>query len=122
MKGGVETRDLGQHGIVPPDRFDQLDLARQVIRVERADPAQFLDQFHRDTLGLVVAIPAMDDAVADDRDGRESDRAVEPFDHQARGRLLVQGIDRVILNAGAIAVRDEQSGTRKPDPLDPTGE
>ena len=35
MEGRVEARDLGQVGIEPPERLDQRDLARQVIRVVR---------------------------------------------------------------------------------------
>ena len=57
MKCGVEARNLGQVGITVSERLDQLDLARQVIRVVRADLAQFLDQLGRDAFGLMVATP-----------------------------------------------------------------
>ena len=38
MKRGVEARNLGQVGIAVSECLDQVDLARQVIRVVRADP------------------------------------------------------------------------------------
>ena len=63
MKGGVEARDLGQAGITVSERLDQLDLARQVVRVIGADLTQFLDQLRRDAFGLMVAIPPVNDTM-----------------------------------------------------------
>ena len=87
------------------ERLDQLDLARHVIRVVRADLPQFVDQLGRDALGLMVATPPMNDTMPDGGDLREPDCAFEPIDQQAHGRLLVRGIDRAILLATATGPR-----------------
>ncbi len=104
------------------ERLDQLDLARQMIRVVRADLAQFLDQLGRDAFGLMVATPTMNDAMPDGGDLLEPDRAFEPIDQQAGGRLLVRGIDRAILRATNAGIGHDPPGIREPDPIDLTGQ
>ena len=103
------------------ERLDQLDFTGQVIRVVRADLMQFLDQLGRDTFGLMVASPAMNDSMSDSGDLRETDLAFEPIDQQADGRFLVWGIDRAILVAAAVGPGQDPPGIRHPDPIDPTG-
>ena len=56
--------------------LDQLDLARHVIRVERADLPQFADQFGRDPFRLMVASSPINDAMPDRGDLREPDCAL----------------------------------------------
>jgi hypothetical protein len=104
------------------ERLDQQDLSRQVIRVERADPAQVLDQLGRDAFGLMVATPPVNDTMPDGRDCRESDFAFEPIDQQADGRLLVRGSDRAILVATAARIGQDPAGLIQPDPIDATGQ
>jgi hypothetical protein len=120
MKGRVEARHLGQRGSVLPEGLDQLDLARQVVRVVRAQPAQISDQLCRHALGLMVATAAVDDSVPDQRDGREPARALEPIDQDARGRPLVRGIHRAVFIATTLGLGRDQSRVRLTDPLDPT--
>ena len=72
-----------------------------MIRVVRADLAQFLDQLGRDAFGLMVATPPMNDTMPDGGDLREPDCVFEPIDQQADGRLLVRGMDWAILLATA---------------------
>ena len=48
MKAGVEAGDLRQPRQQSLESFDQSDLRREMVDVERADPAQFRDQLGRD--------------------------------------------------------------------------
>ena len=121
MKRGVEARHLRQLRKTLSERLDQLDLARQVIRVERADLAQLLDQLGRDAFGLMVATPSVNDTMPDGGDLRESDCAFEPIDQQADCRLLVRGIDPAILLATAAGRGQDPPGILQPDPIDATG-
>ena len=45
MKGGVEASDLRHIRQTPAQRLDQFDFARQVERIERDEPAQFVQHF-----------------------------------------------------------------------------
>ncbi len=122
MKCRIKARNLGQVGITVSERLDQLDLARQVIRVTRTDLSQFLDQLGRDTFGLMVATPAMNDSMSDAGDFRETDCAIEPIDQQADSRLLIRGIDPAILVATAARIGQDPAGLVQPDPIDATGQ
>ena len=51
VKRRVEARHLGQVGMTLSERLDQLDLARQVIRVVRLILRNSLDQLGRDPFG-----------------------------------------------------------------------
>ena len=64
----------------------------------------------------------MNDTMPDGADIREPDCAFEPFDKQADGRFLVQGIDPAMLFTTAAGLGHDPPGLLQPDPLDPTGE
>ena len=88
MERGVEARDLRQVGIALAERLDQLDLARHVVRVVRAD-------LRRSSINSGVTVRAdSGESPRGRRDGRpprypRTRRNVEPVDHQADGRFLV---------------------------------
>jgi hypothetical protein len=107
MKCGVETRNLRQVGITVSERLDQVDLARQVIWVARANLAQFLNQLGRDAFGLMVTSPAMNDTVPNGGDCRETDCMIEPIDQQVDGCLLIRGVDLSILPATAAGMDND---------------
>ena len=64
MKCRVEARDLRYVGITALQRFNEFDLARQVLGIERCNAAQLRQQRPRHALGLGVQ-HAMHHAVAD---------------------------------------------------------
>lgn len=68
MEGRVETRDLRDPGDGLPDRLDQSDLPREVLRIERGDPPKLVEQPRSDESWLDETVPAVNDAVADGRD------------------------------------------------------
>ena len=70
----------------------------------------------------MVASPPVNDTMPDGGDLREPDRALEPIDQQADGRLLVRGIDPAILLATAVGLGHDPPGILLPDPIDPTGQ
>ena len=45
------------------ERLDQLDLLRQMLRIEWAEPVQFLNHFRSDSLRLAIFRPAMHHAM-----------------------------------------------------------
>ena len=47
------------------ERLDQLDLKRQMLRIEWTEPAQLLDHFRGDSLRLAILRPAMHHAMPD---------------------------------------------------------
>jgi hypothetical protein len=63
VKRGVETRHLRQSGVALAERLDQLDLERQMLRIEGAEPVQFLDHFRGELLRLAIFRAAMYHAV-----------------------------------------------------------
>ncbi len=70
----------------------------------------------------MVASAPINDTMPDGGDVRETDRAFEPIDQQADGRLLIRGIDRAILLATAIGLGHDPPGILQTDPIDTTGQ
>jgi hypothetical protein len=63
VESRIETRHLGQIRKSAMKRFGQLDLLRQVVRIEWTEPAQLLHHFRRDLLRPTVLRPAMHHAM-----------------------------------------------------------
>ena len=78
--------------MTPAKRFDQLNLARQMIRVERADAMQFIQQFLGDQLGRGM-LHAVDHPVSHCLHRSEADLFFEPVEEQSRRRPVVGGSD-----------------------------
>ena len=87
MERGVKTRDLGQPRTPSTKRFDQSDLAWQVIRVVWCDAPQFREERWRDALGFVVR-HAVHHAVSDGPDRREDRLRFQPTVDRAHGRAV----------------------------------
>jgi len=90
VKGGVEARHLRQPGMPPPERLDQLDLARQVIGVVRRDAAQFREQPRRDPFRRRMP-HAVHHAVAHGPDRREDRLLLQPAQQEIHRRAVVGG-------------------------------
>jgi hypothetical protein len=90
VKRRVETGHLRQFRMTLAERLDQFNLARQMIRVVRADAMQFIQQFLGDQFGLGV-LHAVDHAVSHRPDRFETILLFEPINQEIRRRFVIGG-------------------------------
>jgi hypothetical protein len=69
MEGGVEAGDLRQVGIALAEAIDQRERLRQMVRIDRDEPAQLVQQRAIDQLWGAEPCAAMDDAMRDGVEG-----------------------------------------------------
>ena len=91
MKPGVEARDLRQPRQQSLESFDQSDFRREMVDVERADPAQFRDQLGRDRLRTMITRPSVHDPVSDTGESVATNVLLEPVDEHFGRRPEIGG-------------------------------
>ena len=88
----VEANHLGQVRVKSPERLDQRELAGDVVRVERGDLAEVVEQpighFFRP-----VVWPPVHDPVPDGGDRPEPEGLPDPVGQQTYGRFQARGIN-----------------------------
>src|SRR5206468_7819743 len=93
----------------------------KLIRIKRTDAAQHVQQFRREPLRLAVAATAMDNAMADGGNGRETDVLVQPGNQLADGVRVVGDRDRMALWL-FVPTTDREHGVRQSDAVERSGQ
>ena len=93
MKRGVETSHLRNVGESPMKSFGQQNLLRQMLRIKRAELAQFFNHGRSDSLGLPILWPAMHDPMTDRRQSRSLDFILDPIHKNGHRRCVIFGHD-----------------------------
>ena len=80
MESGVEAGHLRQVAIKAQERLDRSNFAGQVVRVIRDDGAQLVQHLRCDERWAVETIAAVNDAMTDDGDVRQTNQVAEYLD------------------------------------------
>lgn len=83
VKRRVEAGHLKQFRMTLAERLDQFNLTRQMFRVVRADPMQFIQHLLRNTFRLSVS-HAVDHSVSDCLEVSKIDLIFKPIDQTIR--------------------------------------
>src|SRR5262249_36161190 len=89
MERRVKASDLWQVRIVTSERFDERDLAQQMIGIEGTEPVQFLNEFRGDDFRLCVARSSMNDPMTDRVDGSQGSVLSEPVKEVAHRTFVI---------------------------------
>jgi hypothetical protein len=117
MESGVKARHLRQPRVALADRLDQLDLARQVVRIVRDRPAQFPHQRRTDPLRRGVLHP-VHHPVADRPQPGKARPGFEPVHEPRRGRAVIGGRQRPSGRELLGRLFDDQLRALQADPVD----
>ena len=90
VKRRVEAGHLRQFRVPLAERLNQFNLARQMLRVVRADAMQFGQQFPGDNFRLGMFHP-VNHAMSHAFDRFEINLPFKPVDQEVRGRFVISG-------------------------------
>ena len=90
VKSRVETGHLGQVGKAAMKRLGQQDLLRQMLGIERTEPAQLLNHFRGDPLRLAEFRPAMHHAMPHRRQCVMPAAFLDPIHQSAHRRRVIR--------------------------------
>ncbi len=117
MKGRIEAADLHKARQTLLAGLDQRDFARQMLGIQRGEPAQFVEHGRGDRLRSDELRTAMNNSVPHRRGIRQADALVEHIEERLRRRGQVTGRDRLRCDGGFTIAKDQRA-IALPNPFD----
>ena len=117
MKSRIETGHLWHPGVLFTECFDQGDFGRQMFRLVRAEPVQFLHHLRRHHHRVCITAATVHDPMAD-RMNRQSLAALrELLDEHLYSRGVVGHLNGSSIALPASRIGGGENSVRETDPL-----